>query len=223
MNNKLIKLVAVVVLSVMALGTCAFASTITDAGYSHSSTAISFTLTPAEGAEQMTYVAYAGSTGGTIVAIDQVASTATAQNVTIDSSKLADATQIVINSGDDKSNTSSQVVLPLAEVKVFDAVFKNKDNERRQVVVNGETYQNVPLFSLKIEKLSDTAKTLSIDSLVAKAESQGIENVLTVTEGAIPRISGKGEIVVDNIYLIGAPAEFLTAEDATIVPTWSLN
>lgn len=221
MNNKLIKLVAVVVLSVMALGTCAFASTISDANYSHSSTAISFTLAPAADATQMTYVAYAGNTGGTIVAIDQVASSETTQNVVIDSAKLEGVEQIVLNSGDDVSTERSQVVLPLAQVTEAIITFKNKGDAGRQIELDGVLYGAVPIFSLSIEKLSDTEKPFTIEKLIARSESAGVEHELNIAEAGFPTITGKGGIFVDNLYIIGAPKAYAYAEDATIVPEFT--
>ena len=224
MNNKLIKLVAVVVLSVMALGTCAFASEIAEnPTYTKESALISFDLEPAAGATQMTYVAYAGNTGGTILAIDQIDAEAKTVNVTIDADKIGDAEQIVLNSGDDVSDTRDQETISLSEAVVGKSVFTNKDDELKSVTVNGVTYKNVPLFSVAVTTTKASEKTFTVTGLVAKATGME-DHALKLSEGcAWPSIKGETTFTIDNIYLIGAPAEFINAPDAEIVPTWTLN
>lgn len=230
MNNKLIKLMAVVVLSVMVLGTCAFASTVSNPTYTKESALISFNVAAGEGATQVTYIAYADATNGTIIAIDQIsaAEAAVPQNVTIDAGKITNAEKIVICSGDDVTNAASTATISLAEVVVGKSVCTNKDT--MSVTFNAGTdeeitYTNVPVFKVDVTATKATGKTLAVTGLTAKSTATG-EHALNTEGVELPSITcGEegGTLTVDNVYVIGAPAEFITAEDAEIIPAWSLN
>ena len=155
MNNKLFKRIVAAAASAVMLGSCAFATTLSNVGYVDGAGnvgTLSFTYNNGD-ADKVTYVAYAATKAtaetdanavevngtkyvlGEMVAINQfdnlAAATAdaagTAETVPVDSTKLANADAIVLKSGDSKGSpvATAAVALQAAPATEHTITFAN--------------------------------------------------------------------------------------------------
>ena len=215
MNNKFIKRVAAVVLGVAVLSTCAFASTLTNAGYEEATLGFSYAST----ADKVSYIAYAateadggGYTLGNIVAIGQADDNTTGGNVSvgISAALLGDATHIVIKSGDSAGATVAQT--EVLAVEEFETAMAATSTGTHTVTMGGVTYNDVPTF--KVSFKNNVAGTATVTKLTAKAAGLADHELSSI--GTI-QYNGKGSVEIDNIYLVGAPADYIAA-GITLVP-----
>ena len=221
MNNKFIKRVAAVVLGVAVLSTCAFASTI-EGTSSYSDPTLSFSYKSA--ADKVSYIAYAATeaadgsyTLGNIVAIGQAdnntADEVVPVRVDISESLLGDATHIVIKSGDSAGTTVDQdVVLAVEE---FETAMSATSTGTHTVTMGGVTYNDVPTF--KVSFKNNVRGTATVTGFTAKAPGKEDHTIEGSNISKAITYSGTGSMEIENIYLVGAPADYIAA-GITLVP-----
>ena len=186
MNNKLFKRIVAAAASAVMLGSCAFATTLSNVGYVDGAGnvgTLSFTYNNGD-ADKVTYVAYAATKAaagtdanavevngtkyvlGEMVAINQfdnlAAATAdTAETVPVDSTKLANADAIVLKSGDSKGSPVAVEAVALANEPVIEYTTALQD----------VTYNNIAGTIVRIYGL-DTTKVVTVDGVTAKYYQQ---------------------------------------------------
>lgn len=218
MNNKFIKRVAAVVLSVAVLSTCAFAATIESAEYTGNRW-VTFSYETKAGAS-VSYIAYAVSGGneGEIVAVGQVddSDESGTVNITMNNSKLKYCEAINIYVGDDTGDTKVKKGLQeytyLTDIKVGTA--------EAPIDVNGDKVYDVVKTAMTVT--ANQAGEYALNSLKVKVGDEEKEFSLGTTEGETTvypsyEATEGAEITVDNIYLAGLNDEQL-AKTITIVP-----
>lgn len=233
MNNKFIKRAASVVLGVAVLSTCAFAANdITGAGYSEETIIFSYSST----ADKVSYIAYAATqdaegttnvggenyTLGNIVAVNQIDDNAGAGSVSvaIDPTKLGEATHLVIMSGDSAGgygSASVQVAIPVDDFEYTTST----EITAREVKFGETTYTDVPVVKLTIT--SNKTGSLAVGKLYHKYNE--VKDEFTSAQNLPQNLSvtADSSVVVDNIYVIGAPQEaiekgFAVEADVTLNP-----
>lgn len=199
MNNKFLKRVAAVVLGAVVISTCAFASTVTDAGYSDLS--LSYEISNDSGADKISYIAYAGAdeaTAETIVAVNQIdnAGSTASDTVSISSNLLGDSKVIVFMTGDSKGSAVDKEVV---FVQDYVAATTQKNAGTNTVEFNNFTYTNVPVFDVDVTVYNGVYKITGL-------KAEGRDGVW-----AIPEITGTGTLSVKNVYVLGAPEDVVAA------------
>lgn len=214
MNNKFIKRVAAVVLGVAVLSTCAFATTLSGAGYEDATLSFSY----ASDADKVSYIAYAateaeegGFTLGNIVAIGQIDDNTGNDEVEvgISANLLGDATHIVIKSGDSDGITVAQT--EVLAVEEYETAMVPMSTGTHTVEMGGVIYNDVPTF--KVTFKNNVEGTATVTKLTATAPGLAPHELSSI--GTI-KYEGKGTLEVNNIYLVGAPADYIAAGIALV-------
>lgn len=210
MNNKFIKRVAAVVLSVAVLSTCAFATAINESATKfNANDKVTFVYTTS--GDKVSYIAYAVKNGvvtNEIVAIgqeDNVTNGGTV-NISIDADKLAYCEAIEIHSGD--STGAEKVTFKVEEYEIT----TNKVSKDAQVI-DGYTFTDLATVSI-----AGTGKNAGNYTLAGLKATVGEEpKTIPVITPAITVGNDGYSFTVGNIYLVGLDETQLAA-DISVLP-----
>ena len=204
MNNKLFKRIVAAAASAVMLGSCAFATTLSNVNYVAGTGDVgnlSFTYNNGD-ADKVTYVAYAATKAtaetdanavevngtkyvlGEMVAINQLdnlpAATAdAAETVPVDSTKLANADAIVLKSGDSKGSPVAIQAVALQTAPDYTTDLQNV------------TYNDIAGTVVRVYGL-DMTKVVTVDGVTAKYYKKtdgSIVHVACVAQNAKPAIT----------------------------------
>ena len=221
MNNKIVKRFAAVVLGAAVLSTCAFASEITSADYAKTNAKLTYDITSA--ADKISYIAYAatavdsateGATQigtdyyslGNIVAVNQIddhtsGSTGNTE-VSIDSTKLAGATHIVLMSGD--SNGAPVAKTAVLAIDEFAYSSNVTNSETLEVTIGDVTYSNCPNITVNVT--ANKGGKMAVTTL--KKVVGGVESDFSDISGTLPTnvtVTAGSSYSIENIYVVGVP------------------
>ena len=223
MNNKFIKRAAAVILGVCVLSTCAFAANdVTNAGYTEESTTLSFTY--GSSADKVSYIAYAATqdaegattvgdqkyTLGDIVAVNQIDDNAGSDTVSvaIDAAKIGGATHIVIMSGDSAGDFGSSAV-QVAAIPIEDFEYSETTSiSETEITLNDTLYTDVPIATYTFTPNKTGKATITKLYHVLSGEKGEFKTVQNLPSNIT--ITADSQVVVDNIYVLGAPEAAVT-------------